>query len=172
MKHCENFQQTGYFSSLFHSSSDFVGHKSWSKFPLTGVSIVYTLNRRHRQIRFVLKLRLLASNFWSKAKQSFSCNFLSPTQLIIFNYPVIISYRCSTTVFLEINFAGLTFAPRSKKPYLLANSWCVVMISAGRRMVAETLWKFLRKQAILGLIFIFYPILLVVNLDQSSLWQV
>ena len=51
-------------------------------------------------------------------------------------------YRCSTTVFLEINFAGLTFAPRSKKPYWLANSWCVIMISAERRVVAETLWKF------------------------------
>ena len=112
-----------------------MGRETRSKSPLTGVSIVYTLNRRHEQIWFWH----IEKGLQSKVSV---VNLLLLTQLIIHDYPVIISYRCSTTVFLEINFAGLTFAPRSKKPYWLANSRCVVMISAGRRMVAETLWNF------------------------------
>ena len=90
-----------------------------------------------------------------------------------FNYPVYtLLYRCSTTVSLEINFAGLTFAPRSKKPYWLANSWCVIMISAEWRVIAETLLKCSENRLFYLFFFTFYPILSVVKLDQSSYGQV
>ena len=53
----------GYFISFFHFLSHFVGRKARSKFLQTGVSIVYTLNRRQIKIWFFLKLKLLPSNF-------------------------------------------------------------------------------------------------------------